>query len=667
MDIFNIFKNKDKDKGEDSRKEIEFEDDILKETIEDFEERKEERRFIELQWRLNMDFYDDNQFTYINKNTKNIEETEKMYWYQEMEVFNQIAPIIETRLAKLGRLRPIPKTRPATATDEDIDNAKVSNKLLQTVYYDQKMKDKQAIANMWSEITGNVIWKTIWNKDKGPKISQLEDQTLYSGDIDIIDINPFEIYPDSIWNDRVADCNSIIHAKAYTKEEIQDIWGKEVEGGNVNVLTIEASNGVSGGFGGSSSVPKISNRIQKDSALVIEKWERPSKKYPRGRLIICTEDVLLHIGDLPYTIDDEDTLGLPFEIQKAIKVPGRFFGKSVIERLIPLQRRYNSIKNRKAEFINRVTIGQMVYEEGSIDEDFLEEEGTSPGLMIPYRQGFNPPRYIEFHRLPVEIGIEEQNILSDFIRISGVSELSKDSQAPTGVKSGIALGILQEQDDTKLSLTASYIVESNIEIGKKILRLYKQFADTERVLRNVGEDKTVEVLNWESSNITSDDVYVDSQSASLESLAQRRNMVFDLLGTGLFNDPETGGMSKETISKVFDIIDLGNWEDGNDTDKLHISKADRENDIIVGGEWRDPAEYDDHIIHISRHNRFRLMQHYEKLLQEDPVIDKMFDYHIMQHIQFMQPQAPQEIEQAVENAEQNIEGVGEDSYEQEIY
>lgn len=648
MNRLNPFKKKTE------RKKVEFEDDILKEVIDDFEQRKKDRQFIELQWRLNMDFYDGNQFVYINKHTKNVEEVERLYWYQEMEVFNQIAPIVETRLSKLARLRPIPKTRPATNTDEDVSNSKVSNKLLETSYYDHKMKDKQAIANMWSEVTGSCIWKPVWNQDKGNLIANMEETSLFTGDIDVLYTNPFEIYPDNIWHETVDECKSIIHAKAYTVEEIKDIWGVEVEGSEVNVLIVNSTQSSVGSFGNQSTGYKIGNRIQRNSQIVIEKWEMPSNKYKNGRLIICTENEILHIGDLPYMVGEGNNKGLPFVVQKCIKVPGRFFGKSVIERLIPIQRRYNSIKNRKAEFINRVTIGQMVYEEGSIDPDFLEEEGTSPGLMIPYNQGFNPPRYMEFHNLPVEVQVEENNLINDFVRISGVSELSKDSQAPVGVKSGIALGILQEQDDTRLSLTASYIVEANIELGKMILRLYKQFADTDRVLRSVGENMNMEIITWNNSNITSDDVYVDSQSASLESLAQRRNMVFDLLQTGLFNDPETGGMSRETISKVFNIIDLGNWEIGNDTDRLHISKVERENQMFINGSWKDIDTYDDHLIHIQMHNRFRLTPEYEQIIMENPMINSIFEYHVMQHIEFIRGSMPQE-EVGISPGEVNME------------
>ena len=637
-----MFGKEDKKPDKKSDKRVEFKDDILNETIKDYEQRKKDRQQLELQWRLNMNFYDGNQFVYINKRTKNIEEAERMYWYQEMEIFNQIAPIIETRLAKLGRLRPVPKTRPATNTDEDISNSKVSNKILESTHYDLDMKDKQSVANMWSELTGTVIWKQVWDSDKGGQIVQ----GFNEGDVDVIVVNPFEVYPDNIWRDTVDECKSIIHAKVYTVEEIKDIWGVEVKGEEVNVLSVNATEMSTGTLGNMSSSHRITDRKQRDSAIVIEKWELPTEKYPSGRLIICTEKEILHIGDLPFMVGENNELGLPFVVQKSIKISGRFYGKSVIERLIPIQRRYNAIKNRKAEYINRITIGQLVYEEGSIDEDFLEEEGSSPGVMIPYKRGYNPPKYMEFHNLPSEVSMEEQNLLSDFVRISGVSELSKDSHAPTGVKSGIALGILQEQDDTRLSLTASYIIDANIKLAKQILRLYKQFADTDRILRSVGDNLGVELITWNASKITSDDVYIDSQAQSLESLAQRRNMVFDLLGTGLFNDPETGRLSKEGIAKVFDIIDLGHWEFGNDTSKLHMAKADRENVNMNEGAWEDIDTYDDHMIHIERHNRYRLSSDYEKMVLQDPNIDVIFEYHVMQHYQTIQESmAQQPVEQ----------------------
>ena len=56
-----------------------------------------------------------------------------------------------------------------------------------------------------------------------------------------------------------------------------------------------------------------------------------------------------------------------------------FFGTSVVERIIPVQRAYNTVKNRKHEFMNRMAVGVMAVEDGSVDTDDLEEEGLPPG------------------------------------------------------------------------------------------------------------------------------------------------------------------------------------------------------------------------------------------------------------------------------------------------
>lgn len=625
------------------KEDIEFKEQIVNFVKDEFSKRQKDRLALELQWRLNMGFYDGNQYQQINQSTSNVEEIQKLYWWQEKEVFNQIAPIIETRLAKLGRLRPIPKVRPATDSKDDISSSKVSSKLIESTYYEQKMKEKQLTANVWSELTGTSVYKAMWNPQKGRLIGAMETENgaekVHEGDVETIVISPFEIYPDSIWNETILDCKSLIHAKAYHKKDIKTNWGVDVEGKEVDVFTVKAdvSNGGLGYTGGGT---QIGSQKKKDSAIVYEYWELPTDKHQEGRLIICTDDDLLYYGNLPYRCGEKDQFGLPFKTQKSILKPGCFFGKSIIERIIPLQRRYNSLKNRKAEYLNRATIGQMVLEEGSItDMDYLESEGAAPGAIIEYKRGFNPPGYMNFHALPSTFEQEEQNVLQDFVRISGVSEISRDSSAPVGANSGIALTILQENDETRLSLSASYITESNIEVGKFWLRLYKQFANTPRILRSVGKDNDVEVMEWEGSTITSDDVYIEAHSQTVESTAQRRQMVFDLINMGLFTDPETGQMTKDGQAKIFEMIELGNWESFTEQSELHQNRAERENKVMAQMQMVQPKNYDDDLLHIQKHNYFRLTAGYEELLEQNPQLEQLFEMHIQMHFQSMQMKA----------------------------
>ena len=88
-----------------------FYEELVREVKEDFAARREMRRPYELTWQLNMNFLMGNQFCNITGRGE-IEQDEKYFFWQEREAYNHIAPIIETRVAKLDRVRPAIKVMP---------------------------------------------------------------------------------------------------------------------------------------------------------------------------------------------------------------------------------------------------------------------------------------------------------------------------------------------------------------------------------------------------------------------------------------------------------------------------------------------------------------------------------------------------------------------------
>ena len=76
---------------------------------------------------------------------------------------------------------------------------------------------------------------------------------------------------------------------------------------------------------------------------------------------------------------------------KGISEEEIYGSNGLVERLIPIQRAYNAVKNRELEYINRVSAGVIVVEDGSVDVDDLEEDGVAPGKVIVYRSGSNAP------------------------------------------------------------------------------------------------------------------------------------------------------------------------------------------------------------------------------------------------------------------------------------
>lgn len=70
------------------------------------------------------------------------------------------------------------------------------------------------------------------------------------------------------------------------------------------------------------------------------------------------------------------------------------YGKNgLVAHLLPLQRAYNEIKNRELEYINRISMGVLCVEDGSVDVDELKEDGINGGKVIVYRQGATAPTF----------------------------------------------------------------------------------------------------------------------------------------------------------------------------------------------------------------------------------------------------------------------------------
>lgn len=598
-----------------------IEEKIVAEITADFKKRQEARRPVELNWRLNMNFVVGNQFAQISSKG-DIEESGKEYFWQEREVYNHIAPILETRLAKLGRVKAKAQVRPATSDDEDVASASLATKLIDAVCKENDFSSQLALANSWSEITGCAFFKVTWDAEKGHALDTSGE--IKEGDVTITLCPPFEIFPEDIAITDIDKQSSIMHAKVLTTKEVKRIWGKDVKGGEVNVFSFDNAQ-VGGGFGYTASVPKIVSEKREDSVTVIEKYEAPTHEYSNGRLIIVAGDTLLYQGDMPYLNGEDGTRGYPFAKQVCIDNLTNFFGTSVVERIIPVQRAYNTVKNRKHEFMNRMAVGVMAVEDGSVDTDDLEEEGLPPGKVVVYRQGSTPPIMLSPTQVPSEFSREEEKLLNEFVMISGVSEVTTYSQVPANVASGTAISLLLEQDDTRIALTADSLRESIKRISKQVLRLYRQFAKVPRVKRITGDNGDVEIASFCAGNIDSEDIVFDTISDIEDTLSARRAMVYDLLKLGLFAD-ENGKLNASTKARLFEILGFGNWEDGRSNDEIHRKKALKENMEL---EKKDVSVdvYDDHALHIAEHVRMCVST---KCVSDKAVRDRVAN-HIAKH------------------------------------
>ena len=604
--------------------------ELAEEIRREYERRREERREIELGWRLNQNFLMGNQYCDIVYETGEVIDRPAGSEWEARSVYNMIAPIVETRLAKLGRVRPEMMVRPQTGEAGDIANAKLATKLLMAGYHAQEMTSKQQLAAQWAEICGSVFYKAVWNPRGGRLIGWADGREVYEGDLSTAVVPAYEIFPECCAREGLDSQGSVIHAKVYGVKEIETLWGVQAEGKTMDVFGSDAMPLGGGGYHPRATAGR--EEKMENAALVLEYYEKPGAQYPEGRHVIVAGGYVVHAGALPFLNGENGGREYPLVQQFCLRAPGRFFGCSVIERLIPLQRDYNAINNRINEHTARMTAGNMTVEQGALVNEELLDTGIAPGTVLEYRPGSAPPEWMHVAEIPGTLLTRMADMRKQFVDISGVSEMAKASTTSGSISSGVALEILREQDDTRLSLTADYIRSAMRLLAGHWLRLLKQFAVGTRLTRAVGEDSAqLSLLSWNGSMLTSDDVVVDTDAEFSSTPAQRRQLVLELMHAGLFLDPDTHRMTRESRAKLMEIFQLGNWENLAGMEELQRSRAQREQSDLAREILPRIQALDDHEIHLAEHTRFALGAEFARMEEERPHLARALRMHAEGH------------------------------------
>ncbi len=602
-------------------KNAKLEEALVSEVYADFKRRQEERRLLERGWQLNINFVNGNQYCDVNR-LGEIEADNGGYFWQQKRVFNYIAPTIDMRCCKLTGIRPRLAVRAASEDDEDRRSAKIASAILNAACEDCDIDGALTKATVWSETCGTAFYKIIWDGYAGNEIGKTFDgASVKEGKVRVSVVSPFEIYPDSLSEENLYNQPSIIHARAVPADDIFTAYGVRVEGRDIDEYS-QSRAGVSSHGGGDNG--RCACSVKHGYEVVIERYVRPNSQFPDGRLTIVAGGKLLFDGELPYLNGENGTRTYPFVVQYSLPVAGSFFGSCVVERLIPVQRAYNAVKNRKHEFLNRISMGTVAVEEGSVDTDELVEDGLVPGKVIVYRQGANPPEMLTLGSVPAEFMQEEERLEKEFYKISGTTEITQEAGAFTSVTSATGLQLIIEQDEARLNVCYDQIRSALKGMGRMLLRLYRQFASSVRLVKISGGNDVLSCVSFKESNITGDDVVLEADSDINMTPARRRAIIYDMIDKGLFSD-ENGKISPHVKGRLLKSLGYNGYTGGRDLDELHRQRCAEENDALKKGQSVEVREYDDHKVHIEEHTAFLLT---EKLTPDE---EKRVCAHLYQH------------------------------------
>ena len=108
----------------------------------------------------------------------------------------------------------------------------------------------------------------------------------------------------------------------------------------------------------------------------------------------------------------------------------------LISILAPYQRRYNDLHNKKYYYLTNLIFNPISAEDGSMDIDSVQEEGLTPGKVLIYRQGAQPPKIITSNNLSIDLFENEfnniqrdiDNIIFDYIKILELKKEKKNNE-----------------------------------------------------------------------------------------------------------------------------------------------------------------------------------------------------------------------------------------------
>ena len=610
-----------------------YADDLVAFITGELERIRDDRMVYELQWTLNANFQSGHQNCEMDINQRRITEEENVEIRdRERRVYNRIGPIMETRLAHLGSVTYDMVVKPRTYEGDDYAKAAVSTKLLQYCKANTGFSHKMRKGVAWAELTGTVYTLSWWDTNAGDLVGErvvLDEEgtestvPIYSGDLDFGLVSSYEVFPASLTTEEIADQRFIILEQVRDVGTVYDMYGLRVVGESVEsyVLT-PIPQGVTG-HGRANITFGLQKEQTENAVRVITYLENPSRDYPRGRIAIVIKDKLIFYGDLPGGV-------MPLRDIKAKAVPGQFYGKSVIQDLIPLQRAYNNVCNKRQDFIDTVANNPVVMEDGAVTNmEDIEEGGIESGSVILVRPGYQKPDIIQYPNPPSIIDSEMAKLEEAMEYTAGVSQMMMYGGTPAGVTSGTAIENLRDIDNTRMSLTADNIRDGVIEMAKIWLKLCKAFAGGYRVLRIAGSDDAGYVSVWTREDINSYDVEFEAENELRRSPEQKKQDFLAAYNLGLYTD-ENGVVPQEVKRKYRELFEADSTSSLS-MEELQRKYASRENSYLEQGVLPERGRYDDDRVHLDEHIRYAISRDYQIFAKKMPEYAAKFEEHIAVH------------------------------------
>ncbi len=548
-------------------------------------------------YRVNVAFLEDDQWIYMNPQTRRIEEYVRRDKDRVRLTMNKLAPNTRTVMGLLFARPLFFEVPPTAADDATVAAARLGVQILDHYHEAQGWETVREMngLNAWAGGTSAIVLD--WDPNAGRLVNDEGSTRTHEGDVvlDALAMGEFVVTPGSRDAQKARRwIKGIAVPVDQAKEDYDLSWTPKAD---THASTLPAE--------------RRSGDENANLCTVYTLYERPSSDGD-GEVTIVIGDTVVASDPWPFPFDDHLNLYVARETIRHSRWAGRTILTSARSPQVAFNMSHSSIQEHMKLAGNaRTWVPWETYNR-------IEELTDTPGEFVPYDGEAGKPTVVSPPQMPTW-WIQQPDRLSMFIDEQlGTTEVAR-GVAPRNVESGSGLMLLSENAQSPLAHLTKEDARVWSAIATDVLRTLEQHVTEERTGAYVNEPHD---LPEEFRYIGADLKGQTTARVPLEAIAIRSRAQVEAWA----NAQLAGGHI--TFGQFVRLIETPLY--GHDLEVLDpdADKQRRENVRMAKGQRCLPALFDNHAVHITELNTFRKSQAFETL---PPAAKLEFEFHAVAH------------------------------------
>jgi len=534
---------------------------------------------------------------------------------RERHAINRLRAKVLGRRSKFLKSKMKVSIVPSTSEQSDRMNARATNRAIDYFWRKQQMNRKMRHVVMQAEVGAKGYLWVYWDSSRivqgvqeDPVTGEKVRVEAMLGDVCVEVGSPYEVLVADPTIPTLAGQPEIMRIKMRMVEDVKGRYPEFApfitgEAGNDDLFRYERQIASLNATGyGASAYNEARDRGKgqgkgKDYVLVIEHFFAPTGDHPKGRYRVVVGNVLVKNEDsLPYGFYD---LPNPYPVEEHIDSPNpnQFYGTTLVEQLIPLQREYNAGRAKLAEHIKlNVHPKIIVFKQHRMPQGAWHS-GAGEIIELFYMPGLPPPIVVHPPNITGDLWRALDTIRGEFEDISQVYPAAEGKTG--GATSGFQTNLLQEAADGVHRPDVEGLEDMVTALLIKVRRLMKIGYTAPRMVSAIGANLEPDVEEFLGSQVDeAADIVVMAGGALPDLRAQKLQMLKEMYDGQLLGPVG----SPEASRKFFSLADMGGVGDQLDSTKVDENMARVENnDFLKGRPVKNPEFFEAHDIHYQTH------------------------------------------------------------------